>query len=196
MVNFVTKITKLYKIQEVFEKYNIFDKHAFHKDPCFRHILKQYEPSKVFDEVFHKKYSYEISQTDAYKSHCKQQNTIDNPNVPKPEVSDEAYIGNQEIYNDFIDEVKPSINELNKIMYKKIAKISHPDKTTKTHYSEIFKHASKHANCEWTIGLIYCCTLLKIKLHLDVDSELEEHLYHQMRTVIAEILTLHRIRNN
>ena len=82
-------------------------------------------------------------------------------------------------------------------MYKKIALISHPDKTKSNEKVVVFKKANDFMKNDWSIGLIHCCSLLKVKTNfIYVDDEMSNHFFQQMRTVIEEIIQLYNLRNN
>ena len=208
----IQKVKKLYRIHNVFVKYNIFDRNAFEKDNTFKYIMQniQLENDKAFQDSFQKKYTHEISKTKEYKDHCEKtqddsetQNTNDEDDAPQENNNDKNSPDEQEDAEEEFESQKKnttkikSIKEIDKTMYKKIVIISHPDKSTDTERVVVFKDASEHMNNDWTIGLVHCCGLLKIKLDfIYVTDEIVHHCFKQMREVIQEIMQLYNIRQS
>ena len=83
-------------------------------------------------------------------------------------------------------------------MFKKIAFVSHPDKSKKYDDGYIFSTANDYMKLNWTIGLINCCFLLHIKVDcIDLhNDEIITHIYKQMRTILQEIISLYNVRNS
>ena len=199
------KVKKLYRIQDAFVKYNIFDKNAFENDQTFQYILKHFEIENTdFQEMFQKKYTHEISKSNIYKKQKeekkekKEKSEEQNEDTTEKEPKEEKQIDDEiELNNKPKNEKIKCIKEIDKTMYKKIAFLSHPDKTTKTENIVIFKQANEYMNTDWTIGLVYCSSLLKIKLDfIYITDEVLHHCFKQMRNILQEIIQLYNIRNS
>lgn len=210
-VDVIKKIKKLYRIQDAFEKYNIFDIKAFENDECFTYIRRNYKVHSDFEKQFHEKYTHEVTSSQSYKERVqemkeneKNDDQPDKKDDPNKENGEDKPDSNDEHENDEIEydyeppkEKRPSIKEIDKIMFKKIALISHPDKSTNTDNVVVFKKASDFMHKDWSVGLIHCCGLLKVRTDfIYIDDEMSNHFFNQMRSVIEEILQLYYIRNN
>jgi len=213
-VDVIQKIKKLYRIQHAFEKYNILNQEAFRNDDCFQYILHNYNIENNFEKQFCEKYTHEVTQSKKYKETQKNyetQQNQDNKEMQQNQDNEEIQLNqdneeiqqNQELSEDEIQfdntpkKKKPNIKEVDKIMYKKIALISHPDKTKSNEKVVVFKKANDYMKSNWSIGLVHCCSLLKIKTNfIYVDDEMSDHFFQQMRTVIEEIIQLYNLRNN
>ena len=70
-VNLIKKVQKLYRIQDAFIKYNIFDINAFQNDSLFSYILENYqiENKNSFHTYFTEKYKNEIINSNAYQKY-------------------------------------------------------------------------------------------------------------------------------
>ena len=226
--NIISKIVKLYRIQEAFEKYNILDIDSFQKDECFHYILSNFKVDENFETLFQEKYNHEITKTKSYQEYNKRQNETTLPTKEKTKEMNEKEMNEKEMNGKEmngkemnekeIDEMnenemnenemnenemnenemneKTEIDEINKEMFKKIVLLTHPDKSTKYENSQIFHNSNVFIKKKWTIGLVYCCFLLHIKLDFEIYDEFEQHIFKQMRTQIAEIITLYKVRKS
>ena len=199
--NVIHKVKKLYRIHDALFKYNIFDKNAFDKDETFKYIIQHYDIEDDFHQLFQEKYSHEITQSSAYKVYCESRDEEDIQEEDIEEIQED--IQEEDIQEEEFESQKKnttklkSIKEIDKTMYKKIVIISHPDKSTDTDNIIIFKNASEYMNNDWTIGLVNCCNLLKIKLDfIYITDEIVDHCFKQMRDLIQEIIQLYNIRQS
>ena len=138
--NIIHKVKKLYRIHDALFKYNIFDKNAFDKDETFKYIIQHYDVEDDFHKMFQQKYSHEITQSNAYKEQQKQDQENNQDTTKQTDAPDtQSITHNSDDENEEVDieektsnkPKQPSIKEIDKNMYKKIAFISHPDKSTK-----------------------------------------------------------------
>lgn len=206
--NILIKVRKLYRIQDAFEKYNIFDKNAFVKDECFKYILDNYNVESKFHEEFNEKYKQDILQSNAYKKHNKtkhkkEKNMENNEDSSEKTNIEEESCDTEDIENHDKDtetmniREKTPIQEFERRMFKRIVFLCHPDKSKKHEDGVIFKRATDNMKNHWTIGLMYCCFLLNIKIKCNkMEDDMKIELFKQMRKVIEEIIHLYNIRNS
>ena len=191
----LSKIKKMYRIQDVFIKYNIFDKNAFENDHHFCYILEHFDVDHHdFNKTFNTKYRSEITKSATYR--CNEQ-SVQPDNQQSTPIDDKS--DNQQ--STPIDDKEvgiTSIKYIDKYMFKKIAFVSHPDKSKKYDDGYIFSTANDYMKLNWTIGLINCCFLLHIKVDcIDLhNDEIITHIYKQMRTILQEIISLYNVRNS
>lgn len=213
-VNFIKKVQKLYRIQDAFIKYNIFDINAFQNDSLFSYILENYqiENTNSFHTYFTEKYKNEIIHSNAYQQYESQiksteknsEDNIENEKRAEIEEENEEEI-EEENEEDFVhNERKSNQNDLkckeitiiNKKMFKQIIFLCHPDKSLSNDKVLLFNSANEYMKKSYTIGLINCCCLLNLDLcYIDYDNEtFKEYCYPQMREVIQEIIQLYNLR--
>ena len=205
-VNLIKKVQKLYRIQDAFIKYNIFDINAFQNDSLFSYILENYqiENKNSFHTYFTEKYKNEIINSNAYQKYESEIKSTEKNSESNIENEQGVEIEeNEENEEDFVyNEINSNqmkykeITIINKKMFKQIIFLCHPDKTLSNDKVLLFNSANEYMKKSYTIGLINCCCLLNLDLcYIDYDNEsFKEYCYHQIREVIQEIIQLHNLR--